>query len=102
MPTPSSGRTVLSVGGDRTGPTRVYAHQDPATKKVGVVVINLDSESQAVDLQVGPANGTMTSTSFWAIFRALLSSTAPHTVATVRDVCYALRCAQAYLMPIGA
>ena len=50
------GTVVLEVGGDRTGTTRVYAHQDPATGKVGVVVINLDSEAQAVDLAVGPGN----------------------------------------------
>ena len=47
------GTTVLPVEGNRTGTSRVYAHRDPATNTVGVVVLNLASESQAVDLAIG-------------------------------------------------
>jgi hypothetical protein len=46
------GTTVLGVQGNRSGTTRVYAHLDPAGKKVGVAVINLGNASQTVDFAV--------------------------------------------------
>ena len=50
------GTNVLAVAGDRSGTTRVYAHEDPVARSVGVVVINLDNTSQTVELDFGGAS----------------------------------------------